>query len=142
MNIVGIGEVLWDVVGQEEHLGGATFNFLAHLSKLGHNVSFVSAVGEDERGQRILNRMAEMKLSSRWVAVDRKHATGAVTVTIDAQGQPRFVLHRPAAYDFPRLTATDLSALGSPDWIYFGTLHQIGAQAKNATTLLMDTFPN
>ncbi len=142
MNIVSIGEVLWDVVGREEHLGGATFNFSAHLSKLGHNVSFVSAVGADERGQRMLDRMAAMKLSSRWVHMDREHETGLVTVTIDDQGQPRFVLPRPAAYDFPSLTPDALAALGTPDWIYFGTLHQIGAQAKNATATLMDAFPH
>ena len=48
MNVISIGEVLWDIVGQEEHLGGAAFNFSAHLSRLGHTVSFISAVGADE----------------------------------------------------------------------------------------------
>ena len=52
MNVLTIGEVLWDIVGQEEHLGGATFNFSAHLSRLGHRVSFISAVGKDELGRR------------------------------------------------------------------------------------------
>src|SRR5580704_3567567 len=47
VNVVSIGEVLWDIVGHQEHLGGATFNFSAHLSKLGHNVTFISAVGAD-----------------------------------------------------------------------------------------------
>src|SRR6266702_1914632 len=50
MNVVSIGEVLWDIVGQQEYLGGASFNFSAHLHKLGHTVSFISAVGADDRG--------------------------------------------------------------------------------------------
>jgi len=57
VNIISIGEVLWDVVGPDEHLGGAPFNFAAHLARLGHHVSFVSAVGMDERGQRIVDAM-------------------------------------------------------------------------------------
>jgi fructokinase len=144
MNIVSIGEVLWDVVGKDEHLGGATFNFSAHLRKLGHNVAFVSGVGNDERGERILRRMDEMKLSTRWIHVDPQHETGVVTVTINDQGVPSFVLHRPAAYDFPQLGRTELHALAehSPDWIYFGTLHQIGPQAKNATATLIESFPH
>ena len=55
MNVITVGEVLWDIVGQEEHLGGATFNFSAHLSRLGHKVSFISGVGADELGQKIID---------------------------------------------------------------------------------------
>jgi hypothetical protein len=44
--------------------------------------------------------------------------TGTVSVTVDAQGQPSYVLHRPAAYDFAALPPEPLD----PDWIYYGTL--------------------
>ena len=37
MNIISIGEVLWDVFGDTEHLGGAAFNFGAHAKILGHS---------------------------------------------------------------------------------------------------------
>ena len=35
MNILSIGEVLWDVFGDAEHLGGAALNFAAHARVLG-----------------------------------------------------------------------------------------------------------
>ena len=46
MRIINIGEILWDVYGDEEHIGGASFNFSVHVNSLGHEVYFISAVGE------------------------------------------------------------------------------------------------
>ena len=142
MKVISIGEVLWDIIDDREHLGGASFNFAAHLQKLGHQVSFISAVGDDERGRRILERMTQMGLSTRYVRVDREHATGIVTVTL-TDGQPHFVLHRPAAYDFPQLTASDWDDLLSQsiDWIYFGTLLHMSSVAEELTKEILATLP-
>jgi len=54
---------------------------------------------------------------------------------------PKFTLHHPAAYDAPELGEGDLSVLLSPkpDWIYFGTLFQMSAQAKQLTYRLIDS---
>jgi fructokinase len=140
VNVISIGEVLWDIVGQEEHLGGATFNFSAHLSRLGHKVSFISAVGEDQRGQRVIDRMSQLGLSTEYLHTDKGHPTGTAAVALAADGQPKFVLHRPAAYDFPQLTAAQCDRLFSHpvNWIYFGTLHQIYPQARQLTKDLLD----
>src|SRR5215510_14469466 len=114
MKIISIGEVLWDVIGKTEHPGGAPFNFAAHASKLGHEVLFVSAVGTDHRGDRILQRMKAMNLTTRYVTRLPEISTGHVSVSLDSAGQPTFVIHRRAAYDFPCLTASDLESLLSP----------------------------
>jgi len=143
VNIISIGEVLWDVVGETEHLGGAPFNFAAHLSKLGHHVSFISAVGSDARGEAILDRMSQMGLETHYVRRVDQYPTGIARVTFDAQGQPHFVITRPAAYDFPQLATADLAELAAqpPDWIYFGTLQQTGPEAKRLTAELLDSNP-
>jgi len=140
VNVISIGEVLWDIVGQEEHLGGATFNFSAHLSRLGHAVSFISAVGADARGQRVIDRMSQLGLVTEYLHIEKDHPTGTASVALASDGQPKFVLHRPAAYDFPRLTAAQCDRLFSRpvDWIYFGTLHQIYPQARQLTADLLD----
>jgi fructokinase len=139
VRIVSIGEVLWDVIGEKEYLGGAPFNFAAHATRLGHSVFFVSAVGRDERGGRVLARMAEMGLSTRYVRALATHPTGVVTVKLDAAGQPQFTIHHPAAYDAPELADHDLAELLSPepDWIYFGTLFQMSPQARELTNRLL-----
>jgi fructokinase len=93
------------------------------------------------RGQRILDRMRDMGLSSRYVRCDPEHETGTVSVTLNAAGQPQFVIHRPGAYDFPLLSETDFKQLFAEpvDWIYFGTLHQMSAAAKDVTSRLLDS---
>ncbi|HEY2858712.1 MAG TPA: PfkB family carbohydrate kinase, partial [Terracidiphilus sp.] len=101
-----------------------------------------SGVGEDERGERILDAMREIGLGTRYVTRVAGHATGVVTVTF-VDGQPRYILHRPAAYDFPSLTEAQLEALRSQpvDWIYFGTLLQMSEDAKRLTRRLLDSIP-
>jgi len=140
VNVISVGEVLWDIVGQEEHLGGATFNFSAHLSRLGHTVSFISAVGADELGQQVIDSMARLGLTIDYLGVDKEHPTGTASVALASDGQPKFVLHRPAAYDFPQLTEEQCARLFSRpvDWIYFGTLHQIYPQARQLTANLLN----
>jgi fructokinase len=141
LNVISIGEVLWDVVGPTGHLGGATFNFSAHLSRLGHNVSFISGVGSDPRGQRVLEQMAELGLSSRYISRIKEHPTGIATVTLDHSGQPEFVLKRPAAYDFPHLTEAEFSELlgQRAEWLYYGTLQQMSSAARALTRRLLDS---
>jgi len=143
MNILSIGEVLWDVLGDTEHLGGAALNFAAHAQILGHTVSFVSAIGDDPRGQRVIGKMEALGLPTRFLHRVREQPTGIVTVNLDASGQPHFKIHRPAAYDFPELSDSDLRELGSlqPDWIYFGTLFQMSPQAKALTLRLIGASP-
>ena len=143
MNILSIGEVLWDVFEDTEHLGGAALNFAAHAKILGHTVSFISAVGDDPRGRRILEKMDAMGLPTRFVHQVTDHPTGIVTVRLDASGQPHFTIHRPAAYDFPELSDGDLRELSSyrPEWIYYGTLFQMSPKAKALTLKVIDANP-
>ena len=141
MKIVSIGEVLWDVIGDKEYLGGAALNFAAHASRLGHTVYFVSAVGQDERGRRVLEQMEAIGLSTRYVRQISAHPTGVVTVELNTAGVPNFTIHHPAAYDAPELTEGEIAELLSPapDWIYFGTLFQMSPQARQLTYRLIDS---
>ncbi|MCW5980717.1 MAG: hypothetical protein KIT09_21735 [Bryobacteraceae bacterium] len=143
LKIVCAGEILWDVFGDGEHLGGATLNFAVHAARLGHDVRFVSAVGDDERGWRALQRAAEAGLDTRYIRTAAGHPTGIVTVTVDGAGQPTFVIHRPAAYDYAELSPAALRELAepAPDWIYFGTLYQMNPHARELTRTLLDAMP-
>jgi fructokinase len=124
-----------------EYLGGAPLNFAAHAARLGHSVIFVSAVGKDARGQRVLERMSSWGLSTRYVHEVENLPTGVVTVELDAAGVPRFTIHHPAAYDAPEFTDGEMAELlsPSPDWIYFGTLFQMSPQARALTFKLIDS---
>ena len=143
MRIVSIGEILWDVFPDTEHLGGASFNFAAHAARLGHEVEFISAVGADERGRLALELARRLGVSTRYVRVLDDEPTGFVSVALDAAGQPSFVIHRPVAYDFTALGVEDLAELAAapPDWIYYGTLFQMSPPARAATQALLDAAP-
>ena len=52
MKYIVYGEVIWDIYPDGEVIGGAPFNFSAHLAHLGDEVYLISAVGKDELGDR------------------------------------------------------------------------------------------
>ncbi len=143
MKIVSIGEVVWDVFEDSERLGGAPFNFSVHAGRLGHDVAFVSAVGDDDRGRAALALAQELGLSTEFIQTARGTGTGIVSVRVDSDGQPDFTIHRPAAYDALQLNSSILDRLGAmqPDWLYFGTLHQANPAARTETQKLADALP-
>ena len=142
MKIVSFGEVLWDILPSREHLGDAPFNFAWHAHNLGHEVCFISAVGNDQRGSQALEQMADLGLSTRFVR-RVSDPTGTVTVALDSLGLPQYVIHRPAAYDFPALGPGQFDALlnPAPDWIYFGTLQQTSVPAHKLLLKLLAAAP-
>lgn len=143
MRIASIGEILWDVFGEEERLGGAPFNFAAHAARLGHEVAFLSAVGDDERGREAIRRARELNVSTEYLHIEPDVPTGHVTVELDPAGAPSFTIHRPAAYELFRLSQEELEKLAefSPDVIAFGTLHQMAPAVKAQVRLLLDACP-
>lgn len=144
ISILSIGELLWDVFADGERLGGAAFNFSAHAVRLGMQVEFISATGEDARGKAARQRAREVGLADRSIQVVSEAPTGTVSVRLEAGGQPSYSIHRPAAYDFVRHDAADLDRLAAldPQWLYFGTLHQSETNPRALTRALMDALPS
>jgi fructokinase len=143
MRLVSVGEILWDVIGDKEHLGGALLNFSVHAARLGHEVSLVSAVGTDKRGDRALEAASALGLSTALIQRSGEWPTGIVTVTVSPDGQPTFVIHRPAAYDSIRLDGSALArlALRNPDWICYGTLLSMYPCGRNLLFETMEAIP-
>lgn len=144
MRIISIGEILWDLFSGSEHLGGAPFNFAAHARRMGHEVVLISAVGADAHGHRALVRLAELGLSSRWVSRLPDQPTGFVSVDFFDDNEPTYRIHRPAAYDFVQLDGAHYEEISRwrPDWIYYGTLHQMDARGRETTRQLLARCPD
>lgn len=144
MTILSIGEILWDVFPDTVRLGGAPFNFAANAQRLGHQVIFLSAVGDDEQGRVALRRAAASGLNTEYIQIARGQATGRVDVRLDAEGHPEFTIHRPAAYDCLTLDERQLQRLAElrPEWVYFGTLYPMDERALETLRRLLGAVPD
>ena len=63
---------------------------------------------------------------------------------VSHNGLPEYIIHRPAAYDFPVLDAPALNSLVSPppDWLYFGTLQQLSPAAHQVLKTILAAAPH
>jgi fructokinase len=122
--VLAIGEVLWDVFGDERHLGGAPFNFTYHCHALGASSSIISRVGDDDPGREILGCARELGIDTSLIQVDPQHPTGVVEVKLDPAGVPAFDIRPDAAWDYIDLPAEAQAAAREADIICFGTLAQ------------------
>lgn len=122
--IVGLGEILWDLLPQGKQLGGAPFNFTFHCHQLGHRAVMVSRVGDDDLGREILGQVTGRGLDDRFVQRDPAHPTGTVPVTIDAAGQPTFTITPDVAYDYLAWDANLAQLFAEARAVCFGSLIQ------------------
>ncbi|MCI0461514.1 MAG: carbohydrate kinase [Gemmataceae bacterium] len=124
IEIVGLGEILWDLLPGGRQLGGAPFNFAFHCHQLGHATTIVSRVGQDDLGRAIRESLCGSDLSDTYLQEDTEHPTGTVAVDVDPAGQPTFTIREDVAYDY--LTWEDrLEALFcQAEAVCFGTLVQ------------------
>ena len=115
MRIVSVGEILWDVIGENEYLGGAPLNFAAHAQMLGHEVYPLSALGADRRGHKAVEILKRRGMSNEFVQVLPDQPTGTAEVELDMEGKPTFRIVRPVAYDFVDLTNHELEQIAKLD---------------------------
>jgi fructokinase len=131
--IVGLGEVLWDLLPHGKFLGGAPANFAFHASQLGAEGIVASAVGRDPLGDEIIERLESLGLSTEYV--QRNDApTGTVTATLDAEGKATYIIHEDTAWDQIHIVEDDAwGALAiRADAICFGSLAQRAPESRSS----------
>jgi len=130
--VVGLGEVLWDLLPGGKQLGGAPANFAYHAQALGAAAYVVSCVGADDLGDEILTRLDSLDLNRDHVAVDDEHPTGTVSVALDADGKPQYAIHENVAWDFIHPRPAMLGLAEMADAVCFGSLAQRSAVSRAA----------
>jgi fructokinase len=129
--LVGIGEILWDILPSGKQMGGAPANFAYHASALGEEGVVVSRVGKDELGLEILNHLRILGLSSDFITLDESSPTGTVTVNVDHDGVPDFTIHEDVAWDaLPEMQGLPELAQRA-DVICYGSLAQRSPTSLN-----------
>ena len=128
--VVGLGEVLWDLLPERTCLGGAPANFAYITTLMGDQGIVASRVGEDSQGLDALRRMEELGLDIDHVQTDRQHPTGTVNVELDGKGAARFEIAHPVAWDALEWTPDWQDLAENADAVCFGSLAQRSEESR------------
>src|ERR1700722_5066429 len=130
--VVGLGEVLWDMLPERTCLGGAPANFAYITTLMGDQGIVASRIGQDSRGVDALRRMEELGLDIDHVQTDPQHPTGTVNVKVDGKGQAKFEIAHRVAWDFLEWTLDWQHLAQKADAVCFGSLAQRSEQSRSA----------
>jgi len=139
MKVLSFGEVLWDIIGEDAHLGGAPLNFAAHLVQCGGQSSMLSRLGNDDFGRDAGIQIGKLGVGTNLLQIDQDHPTGTVPVTL-VDGQPDYYITPNAAYDFIDFgEAKAVLDVSNFEVLYYGTLVQRG-QSVDVLKKILDNY--
>lgn len=118
MKVLSFGEILWDIYPDKKFIGGAPFNFAAHLAKHGEEIYMLSCLGKDGLGEEALLYLKEFGILTDFLSWSSVKQTGQCLVTLDENAIPSYDLKRDVAYDYIDCK----NVKGDFDVLYFGTL--------------------
>lgn len=140
--VVGIGEVLYDVLPDGPRLGGAPANFAFHVSQMGLPAVAISAVGNDALGDQALEIFREKALPVIMPRV--AYPTGTVNVCLDDHGVPTYRFAPDVAWDHIPFTPEMEAVARKARCVCFGSLAQRGAltgSRDNTIRRFLDATP-
>ena len=135
--LVGIGEVLWDLLPGGRQMGGAPANFACHARALGARAGVISRVGDDGLGRELADRLRELGVDTDCLEVDPAAPTGTVAVEVGPGGEPHFDIREGVAWDNLRGGAVVARAAARADALCFGTLARRSEPARGAVGALL-----
>ncbi len=121
-------------------LGGAPANFAYFASLLGEEGIVASRVGRDDLGDRAVDRIAGLGLSSEAIQRDDAHPTGTVDVTIGPDGQPEFTINDCVAWEHMAWTPGWAALAARADAVCFGTVCRHRACAATAVAAFLEAL--
>lgn len=135
MRILAIGEIIFDIFGDEAEMGGAPLNFCAHAAALGAETALISAVGRDDLSEEAFRRIRAYGVNTGFIE-NNDYPTGQCIVTLK-NGSPSYDVVTPAAYDFVEADIEKIKAY-SADVFAFGTLIQRNEKSRKAVEKILD----
>lgn len=139
--VVVFGEILLDRFPDYQRIGGAPFNVAFHLWNLGVPIRFLSGIGDDADGRRILSFLNTRGFPTSDLQIDNDKATGRVEVNFGPAGdQPEYDIVPDTAYDAVSPAPSVEKALEDrAKLLYFGTLIQRSAVGRSTLAALLSS---
>lgn len=140
--IVGLGEVLWDVLPEGKKLGGAPANFAYHAGQfLGmDNTIAISALGNDPLAEETIEALKEHQLNYLLPRVP--YPTGTVQVTLDGQGIPSYEIKEDVAWDNIPFNNDIADIARNCQAVCFGSLAQRNSVSRTTIHQFLDATPS
>ncbi len=140
--VVGLGEVLWDVLPEGKKLGGAPANFAYHAGQFlgSENTIAISALGEDKLAEETVASLEAHGLNSLLPRVP--YPTGTVQVTLDEEGIPSYNIKENVAWDNIPLTEEMEEVARNCRAVCFGSLAQRNVVSRENIHRFLDMTPD
>ena len=137
--VVGLGEVLWDVLPDGKKLGGAPANFAYHAGQFGLDTLAVSALGKDALADETIAALDERGLKYLLPRVD--YPTGTVQVTLTVDGIPTYEIKENVAWDNIPYTPELAEIASNCRAVCFGSLAQRNVTSWATIRQFLDNTP-
>lgn len=138
--IVGLGEVLWDVLPEGRKLGGAPANFAYNVRQFGFGSLAISAVGNDKLGDETLAALKDKGLD--FVMPQVPYPTGTVLVSLDDEGIPAYDIRENVAWDNIPFTPEMKAAAQNCRAVCWGSLAQRNVVSRTTINGFLDAMPD
>ena len=138
--IVGLGEVLWDVLPEGRKLGGAPANFAYNVRQFGFDSLAISAVGNDKLGDETLAALKNKGLD--FIMPQVPYPTGTVLVSLDDEGIPSYDIRENVAWDNIPFTPEMEAAAQNCRAVCWGSLAQRNVVSRTTINSFLDAMPD
>lgn len=138
--VVGLGEVLWDMLPEGRKIGGAPVNFAYHAGQFGIDTMAVSAIGNDKLGEDTIAEMNGKHLNHIFPSVP--YPTGSVQVSLDEKGVPAYDIKENVAWDNIPFTNEIESVARSCRAVCFGSLAQRNTVSRSTIRKFIESTPD
>jgi fructokinase len=148
ITIVGIGETLFDVVGNQSSLGGAPLNFCVMVNQLlqpqGFTTSIVSAIGNDARGATARRHLDRAAIDTTHLQIHPTLSTGVARIqeNVNAADDCSFEILPGVAWDDLRWTNELQQFTPQVCCVVYGTLAQRSAQSRQTIHKFLAACPD
>lgn len=138
--VVGMGEILWDMLPEGKQMGGAPANFAYHVGQFGVKSCVVSAVGRDEAGREILDTLDRKGINYLIEQVD--YPTGTVEIELDDRGIPVYEITEDVAWDNIPFTPAMMELARRTVAVCFGSLAQRSELSRRTIDRFLQAVPD
>ncbi|QNK61123.1 carbohydrate kinase [Pedobacter sp. PAMC26386] len=136
--IICFGEILWDVLPSGKRPGGAPMNVAYHLHKLGINTHLISSIGKDTAGEKLLDFLKGIGLSTVHIQGNKTYPTSEVLARVGENHEVTYDIVYPVAWDYINWEPAYQALLGSAAALIFGSLGSRNLHSRETLLKMLD----